>query len=726
MATLAEIRQQYPQYSDMSDADLSGALYRKFYNDMPRDEFDKKLGIKSKPDVNTTVDVLKSGGVGVGEGLIGLAGMPADSANLLGRGVDKLQDLATNAIGRPDWNSPMTQARRKAELFGLPEPKSVIDRATTGAITKAIENNVTGEFYKPQTTAGEYARTAGAFAPAVIGGPETLLTKLATRVALPSVAAESAGQLTKGTELEPWARAGGALLGAVTPAVASRLAAPITAPAKAMYGAWKDPEGSMLRQTAQAMEDAGMTPQAARAALDEARAQGVQGQTLADVLGKNVQQRVATYAKTPGQGKEDAIRFLEERSATHGENVVDVARRSLGNPEQTYSAIDKLIEQRALASKPAYDKAMMQGANGVWSPELQRLAGAPAIREAAEAAIPSLANRGITEGFKAPRQNPLAYDRETGLAGLSTLPNGNARVPDLRFWDQVKRGLDAQIAKAVNHGDNARVGELTGLKNTLVAELDQRVPSYAAARAVFESPSASKKAIESGMTFLSMRPEEITRAMKDLSTVDREFARLGTVRALKEKVGGPTDRMSEITSRNMRERLAAVFPDQRSYAEAVSAFDKIRKQNEFSRKVRGGSPTYENFADAGEARLDPGMLRDAATMDLSGLAMGALRGVANRFGGITPDVAKAGVSALLSPDAARQAATLAAVEQQIARMAAQQRPTLLQSLGGASRRGAQSAGQANVGTDNQIPGGILGLLSSRLGILPYQLDQQRQ
>lgn len=45
MPTIAEVRSQYPQYSDMSDADLAGALHQKFYADMPREEFDKKVGL---------------------------------------------------------------------------------------------------------------------------------------------------------------------------------------------------------------------------------------------------------------------------------------------------------------------------------------------------------------------------------------------------------------------------------------------------------------------------------------------------------------------------------------------------------------------------------------------------------------------------------------------------------------------------------------------------------
>lgn len=46
MATLAEIRSQFPQYEDMSDGQLADALYSKFYSDMDRGEFDRKIGLR--------------------------------------------------------------------------------------------------------------------------------------------------------------------------------------------------------------------------------------------------------------------------------------------------------------------------------------------------------------------------------------------------------------------------------------------------------------------------------------------------------------------------------------------------------------------------------------------------------------------------------------------------------------------------------------------------------
>jgi hypothetical protein len=49
MPTIAEVRQQFPQYQDMPDAALADALHRKFYADMPRADFDAKIGLTATP-----------------------------------------------------------------------------------------------------------------------------------------------------------------------------------------------------------------------------------------------------------------------------------------------------------------------------------------------------------------------------------------------------------------------------------------------------------------------------------------------------------------------------------------------------------------------------------------------------------------------------------------------------------------------------------------------------
>lgn len=152
-------------------------------------------------------DVAKSGGIGLAKGVIGLAGLPGDIAELGARGIDR----ATQYVG---------------DKLGV-DVKPRADAAPTygsADIQKGVEG-ITGKFYEPKTTAGEYAQTAGEFAPSLIGGPETLLTKMVTRVAAPAIASEAAGQLTKGTAAEPVARVAGAVLGGMGGARALRPAA---------------------------------------------------------------------------------------------------------------------------------------------------------------------------------------------------------------------------------------------------------------------------------------------------------------------------------------------------------------------------------------------------------------------------------------------------------------------------------------------------------------------
>lgn len=139
------------------------------------------------------VDVAKSTGMGLVQGGIGLATLPGNLESLARSGINYGADLA----GAKPLVSDETL---------LP---------TYGDWKQRVEG-YTGEFYEPKTTAGEYARTLGEFAPLALSGGTAAAGRLGGRfanVAAPAVASETAGQLTEGTQLEPWARAGGALLG---------------------------------------------------------------------------------------------------------------------------------------------------------------------------------------------------------------------------------------------------------------------------------------------------------------------------------------------------------------------------------------------------------------------------------------------------------------------------------------------------------------------------------
>ena len=159
-------------------------------------------------------DVAKSGGIGLVKGALGLAGMPGLASDFLARASQRVSNFAADKMG-------MDRGPQVGETL-LPTPDS---------LQKRVEG-VTGDFYKPKTVAGEYAQTAGEFAPALVGGPETLAAKLFSRVAVPAVASEAAGQATKGTAAEPYARAAAAFLSPVATSTARRLVTPIPASAE--------------------------------------------------------------------------------------------------------------------------------------------------------------------------------------------------------------------------------------------------------------------------------------------------------------------------------------------------------------------------------------------------------------------------------------------------------------------------------------------------------------
>lgn len=169
---------------------------------------------KMQADKPSTVsDVAKSTVSGVGKGLTSLAGLPGDLAELGARGIDR----ASRFVG---------------DKLGMDVPKRE-DRAPTygsSDVQKGVEK-YTGEFYKPQTTAGHYAETVGEFAPGLVGGggAGALARRAATNVLAPGVASEAAGQYTKDTAAEPFARVAGAMAGGLAPSAIGRAVTPAPA-----------------------------------------------------------------------------------------------------------------------------------------------------------------------------------------------------------------------------------------------------------------------------------------------------------------------------------------------------------------------------------------------------------------------------------------------------------------------------------------------------------------
>lgn len=179
------------------------------------------------PDMSAgevAADIAKSGGIGLAKGGIGLVGGGGDLRDLASAGLDK--------VGEKLGFDP-APIKKVAGAIAPYTPLAALPYAPTSHDIQSKIEGVTGEFYKPKSVAGEYAQTAGEFAPAAIGGGGGTVARIG-RALIPAATSETAGQLTKGTEAEPYARIAGALLSPAIPATARRVVTPIqTSPERA-------------------------------------------------------------------------------------------------------------------------------------------------------------------------------------------------------------------------------------------------------------------------------------------------------------------------------------------------------------------------------------------------------------------------------------------------------------------------------------------------------------
>lgn len=155
----------------------------------------------------TATDAAKSLGVGLARGAIGIGGLAGNIETLGRAGINKAATMA-------GYQPPVS-------------PESAFP--TSNTLQGAVEEIAGSKFYEPQTKAGEYARTIGEFAPAA-AFPGSAVGRTLNVVA-PAVASETAGQMTKGTAYEPFARFAGAVAGGSLPALAARAVSPIPAAA---------------------------------------------------------------------------------------------------------------------------------------------------------------------------------------------------------------------------------------------------------------------------------------------------------------------------------------------------------------------------------------------------------------------------------------------------------------------------------------------------------------
>lgn len=160
-------------------------------------------------------DIVQSAGAGLRRGVESLVGMAGDANRMQG---DFAGWVAGKLGASPETQETVNSIARRVSSTAI---------APTTADIQSRTNPIIGEPYEPQTTPGEYARTIGEFAPVAAAGPGNLGRRAVVQALLPALGSETAGQVTEGSAVEPYARIAGALAGGMVPLAASRAISPL-------------------------------------------------------------------------------------------------------------------------------------------------------------------------------------------------------------------------------------------------------------------------------------------------------------------------------------------------------------------------------------------------------------------------------------------------------------------------------------------------------------------
>jgi hypothetical protein len=326
--------------------------------------------------------------------------------------------------------------------------------------------------------------------------------------------------------------------------------------------------------------------------------------TLADAGGENVRGLVERVAQTPGAGRTQVIPAITSRQQGQAIRLSHDLRSLTGTTRTAHQAITEVTSERAAAARPLYQQAYDEGDRALWSPALERLTGAPSVQRAMRGAVQSWKDQAIADGYGAMRPGALVENgmiRFQGNAGVPAFPN-------LQFWDYTKRILDDQVRTAIRAGQNQKAQALTRITQFLREELDDLAPdTYRAARDAWAGPTRYLDAIEEGRNILrtNISGEELTAALPQMTTAEREGFRLGALAAIIGRMGNDSAKLGDMTkylrSPEVRSKIAAIMPNEEAAREWSRRLDFEVSSSELTARSLGNSATYRRLAERQDA-----------------------------------------------------------------------------------------------------------------------------
>jgi hypothetical protein len=528
-------------------------------------------------------DIAASGGSGVVKGVVGMAGLPGDAGSLIGRGVS----AAGNALGLDpemvDQGKALASSYLKSNpITGL--PARLLQGPTTEDIGTTIggskdSRNILGKAldYTPQTTGGEYVQTAGEFLPAVVGGPEGIIAKLLGRVAVPAVMSETAGQMTKGTAAEPWARLVAAVLGGPAAMKAAErggiMIQPITNPA-----------GYAERGLAKAIVRSGQSGNDIESAVLRAASEGQPDYTVADALqAATGRSPVRSVTGSPGAGRTDIMKFLEDRQTNQSRDVATALAEGFQSPKTAKQVESVMTSARDTAANTEYGAVRSGAANSQVD------------------VVPTLNNLDRNIGTKPGQVLTPANDSiEAVLTGYRQRLE-RVNPDDFEAVSRLRGEMADEAQTALQNGKGNRARLINQAVRELDTAMEKASPGWKQANANFSQRTRNIEAIDTGRAAANRgRPEDTIPSFQALPAEGQQGFRAGYVDPLIEKVvGAPrgVNKARDFTGSAFQQEAGAMAPGNDLMQRRLS---RSNTMFETRAEAMGGSKTDMNLADAAD------------------------------------------------------------------------------------------------------------------------------
>lgn len=521
--------------SKFSDAELERIANAQSLAHMSDAELEKLAAGKKSPGIGEYgIDMARSLPGGLTKGVTGIIGLPGTLFN-------PSETETVEGLG----GEPITV--NKGAHRGLPTGEG-LDRVVSAPF---------GGYYEPKYLPGKITERAAEFAPAVIGGPASVGTRLMGRVLAPAAGSVAAEDLVKSDN--PGVKAGAQITGAVLGA--------------GLYGG--------TRALSQAVKNAKLTPDEVANSFVANAVKGQQpaiipgkGQIAAEAYGPTGVANLAALGRRGGSTAQTLANQLKLRAQSAPNRILDDFLQSSGvNPQAARGNFEGLVEAGEKRASPLYREYYDANKN-VASPLLDKILETPAGKKALADARVKMQNDMSLMG------TPDAELIEQAKEGGSLIPTkGVASGMKARVYDYVKRSLDDQIDAAYRGGNKNEGNIIRDLKNRMVKELDDLdVTGKAGPNSVKPEGGAFKRARGAAGDYLSAKEayeqggSDILDLSKDFRDVATEFGKrsetakeaykAGIANELFLKAGNQRLNPRLLNTPAVREKLSAVLgPD---------------------------------------------------------------------------------------------------------------------------------------------------------------------